>query len=107
MFPIDGAPLMVHSLMNLVVLGLMLFACIGAFVKKRRLLCVGLLLLSLCGFVWAAMTTYPSLHTQLAEWSPSLSWWLVPILDLVQAAGWGCLVISVFKMKPSTPEVSS
>ena len=104
MFPVDGAPLMVHSLMTLMVLGLMLFACIGAFSKKRRLLFVGLLLLSLCGFVWAAMTTYPFLHSELAEWSPSLYWWLLPILDLVQAAGWGCVLVSVFKMRAPTPE---
>jgi len=89
---------MAHALMNLLVLGLMLFACIVAFAKKQRLLCLGLLLLSLSGFFWAGLTTYPYIQSELAEAIPSLYIWFLPILGLIQAAGWSCVLFSVFKL---------
>ena len=101
MIHLDGAPLMVHALINILVLSLMLFACIGACAKKQRLLYPGLLLLSISGFLWAALTTYPSLQAQLAEASPFLYRWFVPISDLIQAAGWGCLALTLFKSPKS------
>jgi len=101
MFYLDGAPLMVHALLNVLLLGLMLFACIGAFVKKQRFLGLGLLILSLSGFLWAGSTTYPILLSELSKASPSLYTWFMPLLNLLQAAGWGCLVISVFKLPKS------
>ena len=92
---------MVHALMSLLVLGLMLFACISAFAKKQRPLSLGLSLLFLSVFLWAGLTTYPSLQAQLAEASPFLYRWFVPISDLIQAAGWGCLALTLFKSPKS------
>ena len=107
MFHLDGAPLIAHILTLFLALGLISIACIGAFAKKQRLLSLGFLLVSFAGFLWAGWSTFPHLQSELYELSPFLSWWFVPLLNLLQAAGWGCVVVSVFKMKPSTPEVSS
>ena len=97
MIHLDGAPQMVHALMSLLVLGLMFFVCIVAFAQKQRLLCLGLFLLFFSGLLWAGLTTYPYLQSELAEASPSLYRWFVPISDLIQAAGWGCLALTLFK----------
>jgi hypothetical protein len=104
MFHLDGWPLMAHALTVLLALGLMSFACIGAFAKKQRLLSLGFLLLSFAGFLWAGWSTYPFLQSELYELSPFLSWWFVPLLNLLEAAGWGCVLVSVFKMRASTPK---
>ena len=102
MFALDGAPLMAHTLTALLVLGLMSIACIGAFAKKQRLLSLGLLLLSFSGFLWAGWSTYPFLQSELYELSPFLSRWFVPLLNLLEAAGWGCVLVSIFKLpKPA------
>ena len=102
MFALDGVPLMAHTLTVLLVLGLMSIACIGAFAKKQRLLSLGLLLLSFSGFLWAGWSTYPYLHSELYELSPFLSRWFVPLLNLLEAAGWGCVLVSIFKLpKPA------
>jgi hypothetical protein len=102
MFHLDGAPLMAHTLTVLLALGLMSFACIGAFAKKQRLLSLGFLLLSFAGFLWAGWSTYSHLQFKLSDMSPFLSMWFVPLLNILQAAGWGCVLVGVFKLpKPA------
>ena len=102
MFHLDGWPLMAHTLTVLLVMGLITIACISAFAKKQRLLGLGLLLLSVSGYLWAGWSTYPDLQFKLSDMSPFLSMWFMPLLNILQAAGWSCVVISIFKLpKPA------
>ena len=102
MFHLDGWPLMAHALTVLLVMGLISFACIGAYAKKQRLLSLGLLLLSISGYLWAGWSSYPFLQSKLSETSPFLSMWFMPLLNILQAAGWGCVLVGVFKLpKPA------
>ena len=102
MFHLDGWPLMAHALTVLLVMGLITTACISAFAKKQRLLGLGLLLLSVSGYLWAGWSSYPFLQSELSDLSPFLSRWFMPLLDIFQAAGWGCVVISVFRLPKTT-----
>ncbi len=99
---LDGMPLMAHALTVLLVMGLITIACISAFAKKQRLLGLGLLLLSVSGYLWGGWSTYPFLQSELSDLSPFLSRWFIPLLDILQAAGWGCVVISVFRLPKTT-----
>lgn len=107
MFFLEGVPLIAHFLSALLVLGLISIACIGAYAKKRRLLSLGLLLLSFSGGLWVLWSGFPDhfFHSTFYELSPSLSYWFVPLLNLLEAAGWGCVLVGVFKLPK--PEVSS
>ena len=97
MFHLDGMPLMAHTLTVLLVMGLISMACISAFAKKQRLLGLGLLLLSVSGYLWAGYSSYVHLQFALSDLSPFLSRMFVPLLNLLQAAGWGCVLCSIFK----------
>ena len=92
----SGAPFIAHIFSLLLVIALISIACIGAFAKKARLLSLGLFMVSVASILWFYWScfNYPA-DTEFWEF---MYMWFVPLLNLLEAAGWGCVLVGVFKL---------